>query len=51
MLIKLLKFLFGKLIGSLTPEQKREFWEKFNILISEATKAAVAGAIEGATKK
>ena len=42
---------FGLLIGKFTPAQKAEFWNKFNTLLSEVAKAAVAGAIEGATKK
>ncbi len=42
---------FSLLIGNFTPEQKAEFWNKFNTLLSEVAKAAVAGAIEGATKK
>jgi len=42
---------FGVLIGNFTEVQKAEFWNKFNSLISEVTKAAVAGAIEGAVKK
>ncbi len=51
----MIKFLltktFGLLIGNFTPAQKAEFWNKFNTLLSEVAKAAVAGAIEGASKK
>ena len=51
----MLKFIltktFGLLIGKFTPQQKAEFWNKFNTLISEVAKAAVAGAIEGASRK
>lgn len=39
---------FGILIGNFTEKQKAEFWNKFNTLLSEIAKAAVAGAIEGA---
>lgn len=42
---------FGLLIGNFTPAQKSEFWNKFNTLLSEVARAAVAGAIEGAVKK
>ncbi len=51
----MIKFLltktFGLLIGNFTPSQRAEFWNKFNTLLSEVAKAAVAGAIEGASKK
>lgn len=51
----MIKFLltktFGILIGKFTPEQKAEFWNKFNSLLSEVAKAAVSGAIEGAVRK
>ena len=42
---------FSVLIGNFTSEQKAEFWNKFNTLLSEVAKAAVKGAIEGAVKK
>ena len=42
---------FSVLIGNFTPEQKAEFWNKFNTLLSEIAKSAVQGAIEGATKQ
>ena len=51
----MLKFIltktFGLLIGNFSAQQKAEFWNKFNTLLSEVAKAAVAGAIEGAVKK
>ena len=42
---------FGLLIGNFTSQQKADFWNKFNTLLSEVAKAAVKGAIEGMTKK
>ena len=51
MLKLLLTKIFGTLIGNFTPQQKAEFWNRFNTLLSDVAKAAVSGAIEGATKK
>lgn len=47
----MIKFLltktFGLLIGNFTPAQKAEFWNKFNMLLSEVAKSAAQGATEG----
>jgi hypothetical protein len=44
MIIKLISFLFSKLIGNLSPEQKKDLETKFMAVMSEAIKAGVAGA-------
>lgn len=43
MLIRLLHFLFSKLIGDLPEEKKRELWIKFNELITSATEGFAKG--------
>lgn len=48
MIIKLLGFLFKKVIADLPEEKKRELWVKFSILMTEVVKAAAEGAAEGA---
>lgn len=57
MIIYLLRKFFKIIIGELPPEQKTVFWNKFNTLLEEATKAGAAiaeagakGAVEGAIK-
>ena len=42
---------FSVLIGNFTPEQKAEFWNKFNTLLSEVAKSAAQGAVNGMMKK
>jgi len=51
MIIYLLNKMFGALIGKLPEDQKEELWGKFTALLTEAIKAAAAGAVQGATKK
>lgn len=51
MIIKLLTFLFGKIIGNLPEDKRKELWNKFTTLLDEAIKAAAAGAVQGAMKK
>ncbi len=50
MIIKLLKFLFKKLIGDLPDEQKRKLWLDFTDLLREVTKARAEGAVRGLKK-
>ena len=50
MILKLLGFLFKKLIGDLPEDTKKELWIKFSTLMTEVAKAAAAGAVQGATK-
>ena len=50
MLIKLLTFLFAKVIGNLPEEQKREFWIRFNTLLMDIVKASAEGVTQGITK-
>ena len=49
MTIKLLQFIFSKVIGDFSPEQKAVFQKKFNELLSEVIKAAAEGAVKGST--
>lgn len=51
MLLKLLKFLFKKLIADLPPETKHKLWLDFQDLLREVVKAAATGAVSGAMKK
>ena len=50
MIIKLISFLFSKLIGNLSKEQKQALKKRFDELLSEAIKAGVAGTISGLKK-
>lgn len=51
MILKLLTFLFGSLIGKLPPETKKDLEDKFTNLLAEVVKAGVAGTIEGMKKR
>lgn len=51
MLIKLLTYFFNILIGRLPEDKKKQLWEGFNKLLTEAVKAGAEGAIKGAMKK
>ena len=51
MIIKLLKFLFSKLIGDIPEEKRRELWLNFNDLLKEAAKAAAEGAVKGISQQ
>jgi len=51
MLINLIRFIFGKLIGDVTPEQKKILLAKFETLLTEVASAAAQGAVAGAMKK
>lgn len=47
MIIKLLTFLFNKVIGELPEDKRKELMEAFNKVMTEAVKATTEGAIEG----
>ena len=50
MIIKLLSFLFLKLIGNLSKDQKQALKKRFDELLSEAIKAGAEGAVSGLKK-
>ncbi len=50
MIIKLLKFLFGNIIGTLPAEDRERFSQQFSDLLSDVVTAAAKGAVEGAKK-
>ena len=49
-MLKLFGVIFGKLIGKMSPEQKKEAWIKFNDLTKTLVQSAAAGAAEGMVK-
>jgi hypothetical protein len=44
MIVKMISFLFNKIIGRVPPEQRKELEKKFMVVLTEAIKAGVAGA-------
>lgn len=44
MIIKMISFLFGQIIGKVPPEKRKELEAKFMVVLTEAIKAGVAGA-------
>lgn len=50
MIIKLLSWLFNKVIGNFPEEKKDYFWLRFNQLMAEVVKAGAEGAVKGYAK-
>ena len=47
MIIYILKKFFRLVIGDLPPEKRAIFWNKFETLLTEVTKAIAEGAVKG----
>lgn len=50
MIIKLLSFIFKKVIGTLPEDKKRDLWVRFECLLADVVKAAAEGAVKGSMK-
>lgn len=51
MIIRLLTFIFKKVIGNLPEDKKQEFRDRFDVLLKDVVKAATEGAVKGSYPK